>query len=122
MVEKGFELPVGDPRRKYKYRVVFQGNNVVDQHWETAIFQDLGSSPASMEAGKMADAYGSFPGHDMQQADAEQAYIQAWLEGEETWVELPEVAWRGTTYEHKFLNSDGKPAYKRPSARLRKAL
>ena len=86
MVEKGSELPRGDPRRKYTYRVVFQGNNVVDQHWETAIFQDLGSSPASIEAGKIADAYGSFPGHDMQQADAEQAYVQAWLEGEETWV------------------------------------
>ena len=62
MVEKGSELPKGDPRRKYKYRVVFQGNNVIDQNWETAIFQNLGSSLASMEAGKMADAYGSFPG------------------------------------------------------------
>ena len=51
MVEKGSELPKDDPRRKYKYRVVFQGNNVIDQNWETAIFQDLGSSPASMEAG-----------------------------------------------------------------------
>jgi len=28
MVEKNYELPKGDSRRKYKYRVVFQGNNV----------------------------------------------------------------------------------------------
>ena len=31
----------------------------------------------------MADAYGCLPDHDLQQADAEQAYIQATLEGEE---------------------------------------
>ena len=122
MVEKGSELPIGDPRWKYKYRVVFQGNNVVDQHWETAIFQGLGSSPASTEAGKMADAYGSFPGHGQQHADAEQAYIQAKLEGEEAWVELPEAAWRGTEHEDKFLLPNGRLRFKRPSVRLQKAL
>ena len=68
MVLKGSELPESDPRRKYKHRVVFQGNNVVNQNWEAALFQDLGSSPASMEAGKAADAYGSLPGHDLEQA------------------------------------------------------
>ena len=41
MVLKGAELEKGDPNRKYKYRVVFQGNNVVDENWETALFQDL---------------------------------------------------------------------------------
>ena len=65
-----------------KYRVVFQGNNVVTQNWETALFQDLGSSPASMEAGKAVDAYGCMMGHDIEQADAEQAYVQAYHEGE----------------------------------------
>ena len=81
MVEKGSELAEGDPNRKFKYRVVFQGNNVVTQNWEAALFQDLGSSPASMETSKAADAYGSMLGHDLQQADAEQAYVQAFLEG-----------------------------------------
>ena len=56
-VEKGSELPVGDSRRKYKYRVVFQGNRVITQNWEAALFQDMGSSPASMEAGKYAVSY-----------------------------------------------------------------
>ena len=70
----------------------------------------------------MADAYGSFPGHDMQQADAEQAYIQAYLEGEEIWAELPEAAWKGTEYEYKFLLPNGKLKYKRPAVKLRKAL
>ena len=73
MVEKNHELPKDDPNRKYKYRVVFQGNNVFDQDYEAAIFQDLGSSPASMEASKNIDCYGCFPGHDIEQADAEQA-------------------------------------------------
>ena len=68
--------------------LVFQGNNVVTQNWETALFQDLGSSPASMEAGKAVDAYGCMAGHDIEQADAEQAYVQAYLEGEETWIHL----------------------------------
>ena len=93
MVEKGAELPKNDPRRKFKYRVVFQGNRVVTQNWETALFQDMGSSPASMEAGKYVDCHGCLPGHDIEQADAEQAYVQADLEGTETWVWLPPEAW-----------------------------
>ena len=55
MVLKGSELPKNDPNRKYKYRVVFQGNNVVDQDWSAAKLQDLGSTPASMELSKLTD-------------------------------------------------------------------
>ena len=122
MVEKGSELPDGDDRKKFKYRVVYQGNNVVDEYWDTAIFQDLGSSPASMEAGKMVDAYGRIPGNDLQQADAEQAYIQADLEGEETWVHLPPEAFRDTEHESKFVAPDGNMIHERPCVRLLKAL
>ena len=112
-VEKGSELAVGDPRRKYKYRVVFQGNNVVDQNWEVALFQDLGSCPATMEAGKAVDAHGCFPGHIVQQSVAEQAYVQADLKGSETWVLLPDDAWPPGRKEK---------GYKRPVVRLIKAL
>ena len=42
-VEKGAELDDDDPRKKYKYRVVFQGNRVVDQNMDEAQFQDMGS-------------------------------------------------------------------------------
>ena len=43
MVEKAAELPEGGgSRRKHKYRVVFQGSQVVTQNWEAAIFQNLG--------------------------------------------------------------------------------
>ena len=78
-VEKGSELPKGDKRRKYKYRVVFGGNNILDQTWEQAVFQSLGSSPSSMSAGKFLDYYSCVSGNSGEQADAEQAYIQAEL-------------------------------------------
>ena len=72
MVEKNNEIAdVNDPKRKMKYRVVFQGNNVQTANWETALFQGLGSAPASMEAGKVIDAIGCLPGYDVQQTHAE---------------------------------------------------
>ena len=79
--------------------VVFQGNQVTNQSWEAAIFQDLGSSPATMEASRVADMWGCCPGHGIMQADAPQAYIQTELLGTETWVCLPPEArpksWKG---------------------------
>jgi hypothetical protein len=52
-----------------------------------------------MEAAKAADCYGLFPGHAVEQADAEQAYTQAKLGGTPTWVRLPPdarpAAWAG---------------------------
>ena len=61
-VEKNSELPPLHPKRKFKGRVVFQGNRVTNQNWEAAMFQDLGSCPATMEASKAADFYGLTPG------------------------------------------------------------
>ena len=45
VVEKNQELPEHDPNRKYKGRVVFQGNNVWDEEGNWAAFQELGSCP-----------------------------------------------------------------------------
>jgi len=58
-VEEGSESPVGAPGRKLKGRMVFQRNNVRDENWNAALFQELGSSPATMEAGKACHATGS---------------------------------------------------------------
>ena len=80
-VEKNAELPPDNPARKFKGRVVFQGNQVRDHNWDVALFQELGSSPATLEAAKVADVYGMMPGHAVEQADAEQAYIQSKLGG-----------------------------------------
>ena len=38
--------------------IVFRGNRVKNQNWESAVFSDPGSSPSSMEAGRIVDAYG----------------------------------------------------------------
>ncbi len=62
-VEKNSELRAGHPSRKYKGRVVFQGNRVKNQDYQAAIFQDLGSAPATMAASRAADCFGCAPGN-----------------------------------------------------------
>ena len=93
MVEKGSEFPSGDPRRYFKYRVVFQGNQVKDQNWDVALFNELASTPATMEASRIADIYSCFKGHSMEGRDVEQAYLQAYLEGTPTYITLPKELW-----------------------------
>ena len=46
-----------------------------------------------MAGSKFVDFHGLQKGHKVEQADAEQAYLQADFEGEETWVALPPEAW-----------------------------
>ena len=81
------------PNRRYKGRSVFQGNKVVDENSDHALFAEMSSSPASMEAGKILDVFGSQPGYTIQQADAKQAYTQALFTGIATWVRLPRNRW-----------------------------
>ena len=92
-VEHHHELPMADPKRKCKGRAVFGGDNVRDEVGSWALFQDLGSCPATMEAARAADAYGCMPDHSAQQCDAEQAYTQAMYIGTPTWVRLPRDQW-----------------------------
>ena len=61
-VEKHSQLPVGDPKRKFKGRGVLLGNQVKNQSFEAAMFQDLGNSPASFEASRWADFLGCHDG------------------------------------------------------------
>ena len=117
--EKNSELDPKNKLRKFKGRVVFQGNRVYDEAHEIALFADLGSSPSTMEASRVADFIGCTPGYDEQLADAEQAYVQAPL-GPDTipvWATLP--------YER--LPKSGqemvdKGIIKKPVVLLRKAL
>ena len=51
-VEKHSQLPVDDPKGKFKGRGVLLGNQVKNQSFEAAMFQDLGNSPASFEASR----------------------------------------------------------------------
>ena len=74
-VENNAEL---DPSlRRFKGRVVFQGNQVYDQNNNYDIFQDLGSSLATLQAAKAVDFCGCLPNHVIEVVDAEHAYIQA---------------------------------------------
>ena len=83
--EKNAELPPTNPLRKFKGRYVFQGNQVRDEENMMALFQDLGSAPASMAAGRMTDYVACLPGCSGSQSDAVRAYTQALLKGTETW-------------------------------------
>ena len=53
------------------------------------MFADLGSSPSSMAASRLVDAYGLRSGFGIEQSDAAQAYLQAELRGRATWILLP---------------------------------
>ena len=86
---KGDELPEGHPQRKYKGKTCFQGNNVFDENSDYAVFSEMSSSPASMEAAKILDAFGSQPGFAKERADARQAYTQAIFTGVPTYLRLP---------------------------------
>ena len=112
-VEKNYQLPKGNPSRKFKGRGVLLGNQVKNQFWEAAFFQDLDNSPATFEASRWAEFYGCLPGHGVKLADAIQAYIQAVPTGPPCWVELPEDAWPDDIDFRKF---------RRPVVRLVKAL
>ena len=117
-VEKGSELDEGDPNRKFKGRVVFLGNQVVDEWNEVALFREMSSSPATMEAAKLIDLVGLLPGNAMEFADATQAYTQANLGGDvTTWVRMPEEEW-----PDEWKGANGEWMYEDPVCILVKAL
>ena len=78
---------------------MFLGDRVKDQYGAAAVFDELASSPAGMEASKFCDAYGLLEGHKVECADGLQAYCQAPMGGTECWITVPRDemcgAWRG---------------------------
>jgi hypothetical protein len=58
-VEKDSEPEKPERLRKYKGQVMFRGNDVVDENWDIAMFQELGSTPANMVAAKTCDLWSS---------------------------------------------------------------
>jgi hypothetical protein len=63
-VEKNADSPKDNPARTLKGRVVFEGSYVRGESWDIALFHDLSSCPATMEAAKVADAYGLMPNNN----------------------------------------------------------
>ena len=93
LLVKNSELAENDPKRIYKGRDVFLGDNVRDQDFNFAVFEELTSSPAAVEAARALDALSVFSGYSQEQSDATSAYTQAFLEGPATWVALPKERW-----------------------------
>ena len=104
-VEKNAELPDGHANRKYKGRVVFLGNRVLNQDYDDAVFEELGNAPANLESGRLADAYGACPGNASQTADGVQAYLQADMKGDACWVDLPYEARPGQVWGPAHLDA-----------------
>ena len=111
LVEKNTDLLAGDPRRKLKGRMGFQGTIVKNQDRENAVFADLGISPSSMDAGRLVVAFGMRPNYDIQQSGTVQAYLQAKTRGKPTWILLPRDQWPASWH-----------VMKKPACRLGAAL
>jgi hypothetical protein len=92
-VEENSETEKEERLRTWKGRVVFRGNDVVDENWDVAMFRELGSAPATMVAAKFCDLRCLLRGHINENADAMQAYTHSLLGGTETWVSLPRDEW-----------------------------
>ncbi|MEL7484680.1 MAG: hypothetical protein AAFN41_10025, partial [Planctomycetota bacterium] len=75
VVEKGSELPEGDPQRKYKSRAVFQGNDTRDEYNQAAMFMEMSSNPAVHEASRMADFRACYEDMEVTQSDCVRAYL-----------------------------------------------
>lgn len=83
-----------------------------------------------MEASENIDCYGCFPGHSLEQADIEQAYVQAERTGSETWATIPKEAWLSHLWicpESVSLDAPGSEAvrtteYQRPVSNLLRVL
>ena len=120
--EKNSELPDNDPRKKYKGRDVFLGDQVKDQDGNVALFQDLSSAPATMAAGKFCDFHGLLPGNAQETSDVTAAYLQAFLGAKgvrtvDTWVEIPKHRWPSS-----WRTKRGNWKYRRPCCPLHMAL
>jgi len=79
---------------KYKGRICFRGDKIRDQDGAPAVFQELSSSPAAIQAANANIAYGLIPGHKSTVSDALSAFTQAYLKTlTPTWVTIPKTLW-----------------------------
>ena len=60
---------------------MFLGNNVRDQDFDYAQFENLSSSPATFDAAKSCDALSLLQGYEQTLSDAVSAYTQEFLGG-----------------------------------------
>ena len=101
MVEKGSEYDEGDPPRYYTYRVVFRGHDAEDQKWGVAVFQEMASTPTTVEASRYCDFLSTLPGKPVEGRDVQQAHLQVPMEGSPTYICLPKELWTGTMHQKR---------------------
>ena len=73
--EKGSELPEGHPDRKLRARTVFLGNQVVDEYFQEAEMEGLGSAPPAMSDARGIQAASLAPGYKHTISDADAASV-----------------------------------------------
>ena len=72
------------------------GDQVKDEDFNWAQFQELSSAPAQLESINVINAVGCQPGYCIKTNDAHKAYLQAYLEQPKdviTYVRLPRNRW-----------------------------
>ena len=77
---------------------------VKDQDWSVALFNEMASTPATLEASRISDFYSCLPGNTVECRDVEQAYLQAKLHGPKTYIQFPRELW---TDEMKKMRCPG---------------
>ena len=87
-----------------KGRDVILGDNVKDEGFDWAQFDDLGSATPSMEGARAVLVVSLLPGYIASQSDAVSAYTPAFLKGTETWVHLPRERWPAKWIEDGLVN------------------
>ena len=75
------------------------------------MFQEMATTPTTLEASKYSDLLPSFPGNTIEGRDVEQVYLHVDMEGTPTYIVLPKELW--TPEMHKM---------RCPMFRLEKAL
>ena len=88
---------------------MFLGDQVKDQDFQNAEFEQLGSSPPTFESARAVDALSLAEGYEQTQADATSAYAQTFLGGARgactpTWVRIPRHRWP-KHWEGKYKDS-----------------
>ena len=92
--QKGSELADGHPDKKYRARTVFLGNQVVDEYFQEAEMEGLGSAPPAMSDARAIQACALFPDYCHMISDADAAYLQTWLKALiDTWAVIPREFW-----------------------------
>ena len=109
---------------EYKFRSVFQGNNVHTKSGVSAcdLYTEIANAPASFTAARCALAAAALTGKVASFRDALQAFLQARIDTADrvqTWVELPKEWWPSEWFVDEARTQ---PRYRRPVVKLCLAL